>query len=365
MRGDLMRKRHQKGSLKIRNGNWIAQWWQEGHRRNKVLGKIRKMTKSEAEDKLADILAPINGDQDLPSGKTSFDHFVKQVYLPFYRRKWKKSTADTNVDRLNHHLLSVFGGQPLGGFVRDDLQDFLDKKAADGLSFSTIDHLRWDLKQIFDMAVHEEFLKRNPAALLFTPKQVGTSPKAVMTWDEVKLLFSTLESRELLVCMLATTAGMRPGEIFGLKWKNMESDSINIEQRVYRGKIDSPKTGRRIVALSRGLQKAVAQWKEQSGYAGPEEWVFPSENRETPLAKDNCWHRMTKPKLKKVDLDWVNFQVMRRTHASLMRELDVDPKLVADQLGHSVDVNLNVYTKTGLDLRKRALNAMESAVSGA
>jgi integrase len=362
-----MRKRHQKGSLKIRNGNWIAQWWQEGHRRNKVLGKIRKMTKSEAEHKLADILAPINGDQDLPSSKTSFDDFVKQVYLPFYRRKWKRSTAGTNVDRLKHHLLHIFGGQPLGGFVRDDLQDFLDKKAADGLSFSTIDRFRWDLKQIFDMAVHEEYLRRNPAALLFTPKQVGTSPKAVMIWDDVKLLFSTLESRELLVCMLATTAGMRPGEIFGLKWKDIEADSIYIAQRVYRGKIDSPKTGRRIVALSKRLQETVAQGREQSGYPGLEEqeWVFPSEGRKTPLAKDNCWHRLIKPKLKKVNLAWVNFQVMRRTHASLMRELDVDPKLVADQLGHSVDVNLNVYTKTSLNLRKQALNALESAVSGA
>jgi integrase len=341
-----------------------TQWWQEGHRRNKVLGKIRKMTKSEAEDKLADILAPINSDQDLPSSKASFDDFVKQVYLPFYHRKWKRSTAGTNVDRLNHHLLPIFGGQPLGGFVRDNLQDFLDKKAADGLSFSTIDHLRWDLKQIFDMAVHEEFLRRNPAALLFTPKQVSTSPKAVMTRDDVKWLYSTLESRELLVCMLATTAGMGPGEIFGLKWKDIEADSIDIAQRVYRGKIDSPKTGRRIVALSKRLQQTVAQWREQSGYPGPEEWVFPSENPKSPLAKDNCWHQMIKPKLKKVDLDWVNFPVMRRTHASLMRELDVDPKLVADQLGHSVDVNLNVYTKTGLNLRKKALDALESAVSG-
>jgi integrase len=56
---------------------------------------------------------------------------------------------------------------------------------------------------------------------------------------------------------------------------------------------------------------------------------------------------------------------MQRTHASLMRELDVDPKLVADQLGHSVDVNLNVYTKTVPSLRKQALDAMESAVSWA
>ena len=35
------------------------------------------------------------------------------------------------------------------------------------------------------------------------------------------------------------------------------------------------------------------------------------------------------PRLKAVDLEWVNFQVMRRTHASFMRELKVDPKIVA------------------------------------
>jgi integrase len=37
-----------------------------------------------------------------------------------------------------------------------------------------------------------------------------------------------------------------------------------------------------------------------------------------------------------------NFLVMRRTHATLMKALGVDGKLVADQLGHSLDVNQNV-----------------------
>ena len=45
-----------------------------------------------------------------------------------------------------------------------------------------------------------------------------------------------------------------------------------------------------------------------------------------------------------------------------MRELKVDPKTVADQLGHSVDVDLNVYTKTALALRKEALETFESAL---
>lgn len=94
----------------------------------------------------------------------------------------------------------------------------------------------------------------------------------------------------------------------------------------------------------------------------PDAWVFPSETLKTPLSKDNCWRRHIKPKLGNVGLGWVNFQVMRRTHSSLMRELNVDPKVVADQLGHTLDVNLNVYTETDLNIRKKAVDTLESAL---
>jgi F420-0:gamma-glutamyl ligase len=38
------------------------------------------------------------------------------------------------------------------------------------------------------------------------------------------------------------------------------------------------------------------------------------------------------PALVKVGMGWANFQVMRRTHATLMRQMKADPKAVADQL---------------------------------
>jgi hypothetical protein len=44
-----------------------------------------------------------------------------------------------------------------------------------------------------------------------------------------------------------------------------------------------------------------------------------------------------------------------------MRELGVDPKTVADQLGHSVDVDLNVYTQTSIEERTKAMNALQSS----
>jgi integrase len=360
----MRRKRHQRGSLKKVRERWVAQWWEEGHRRNKILGNAGKMTKSQASRKLAEIVAPINADQEGQWEDWKFGDFVNQRYLPFYRRKWKSSTASCNADRLRHHLTCEFEGRTLRSFARDELQDFLDRKAAAGLSFSTVDHLRWDLRQIFEMAVAEDCLRKNPAKLLFTPKQAKRGVGRAMTWQDVKLLFSALETRELLVCMLATIAGMRPGEIFALKWRHVEQDHIEIEQRLYRGKIDSPKTNqsRRSVACSEGLQAAIAAWKSLSGDPGPDAWMFPSETMKTPLSKDNCWRRWIAPRLKAVGLAWVNFQVMRRTHASLMRELEVDPKTVADQLGHSVDVNLNVYSKTTLGRRKEAVETLESAL---
>jgi hypothetical protein len=51
------------------------------------------------------------------------------------------------------------------------LQDFLDRKTRSGLSFSTVDHLRWDLKQIFDLVVTDDYLQKSLAAKLLTPKK--------------------------------------------------------------------------------------------------------------------------------------------------------------------------------------------------
>ncbi|HEX5483836.1 MAG TPA: tyrosine-type recombinase/integrase [Terriglobia bacterium] len=359
-----MRKRHQEGSLTNTGGVWIAQWWENGHRRKKTLGRRSELTKSQARLQLAQILSPINARADLPSAHQTFGDFLAHVYFPFYKRKWKSSTADCNEDRIRHHLLSEYSRRELGSIDRHEVQALLDRKAQQGLSFSTVDHLRWDLTQIFNMALTESYIHRNPAALLFTPRETPRPNRLRMGWEEVKSLFSVLDLRELLIAKLAVIAGMRPGEIFALKWLHVKGDHLEVVRRIYRGKLDSPKTHRsvRLAALSDGLQALFQRWKDSSVDLTSDGWVFPSERGKTPLAKDNCWRRHFAPKLKSASLEWVNFHVMRRTHSSLMREQNVDPKLVADQLGHSLDVNLNVYTETALRLRKQAANALELAI---
>ena len=150
-----MRKRYQQGSLTKVGGSWIAQWWEDGHRRKRTLGRIHHMTKAQAKTQLASIVAPINRASGKPLDQTTLVDFVGQIYFPFYRRKWKGSTRGTNESRIHHYLISEFSEWRLDSFSRDGLQDFLDRKSAAGLSFSTVNHLRWDLKQIFGMAAAE------------------------------------------------------------------------------------------------------------------------------------------------------------------------------------------------------------------
>jgi integrase len=113
--------------------------------------------------------------------------------------------------------------------------------------------------------------------------------------------------------------------------------------------------------LSDGLLSTVSEWRSIAIDGRPEAWVFPSEKLTTPLRKDNCWHRHFSPQLKSIGLGWVNFQVMRRTHSCLLKELDVDPQVRAEQMGHTVDVNENVYTRTSLERRREAVKSYGDA----
>jgi integrase len=118
----------------------------------------------------------------------------------------------------------------------------------------------------------------------------------------------------------------------------------------------------RFAALSAGVLATIDEWRARSVDTSPEAWVFPSEKLTTPVAKDNCWRRDFLPRLKPLGLAWANFQVMRRTHSSLLKELDVDPHVRAEQMGHTVDVNENVYTDHSLKLWKDGVNTLEKAI---
>jgi integrase len=118
----------------------------------------------------------------------------------------------------NNYLFPAFAGNDLFNFTRDKLQRFLKKRADKWLSRSVVDHLKWDLKAIFKMAAEDALIEGNPAGSLVTPKSANRPEKRTMTKEDYNLGLSMLDVRARLVYRLARLAGMRPGEIFALRW---------------------------------------------------------------------------------------------------------------------------------------------------
>src|SRR5262245_39346511 len=191
-----MRQRFQNGCIrKSRDGRyWVGQYREDdgtGKRRlkSKVLGRVSKMTKSKAQEKLAEIVKPINeaGVFSAPHDLTVKD-FVENTYLPFYRKKWKRITDAARTASITHHIVGTFGTRQLASLTRDQLQAFLDHRKH--LSSSMVDHLRWDLKQILDLAIAEGVITRNPVyvppgtMLLFVPRECPKAKRAVMSVDQ-------------------------------------------------------------------------------------------------------------------------------------------------------------------------------------
>src|SRR5262245_29578871 len=142
----IMRRRFQAGSLrKTPDGYWRAfyrEYSPEGARQKaKILGRIDKVTKAQAKEKLADILRTVNQVQVGPD--VTVKAFVENVFYAVKKREWKASTKQTTPDRIDGHIVKVFGHRELRSLQREELQDFLDDRKH--LSFSTVDHLRWDL----------------------------------------------------------------------------------------------------------------------------------------------------------------------------------------------------------------------------
>ena len=131
--------------------------------------------------------------------------------------------------------------------------------------------------------------------------------------EEVNTYLEVFDLHEKLIVRLAIIEGMRPGEIFALRWKSVRDEMIRVEQRVYKRVFDTPKNGKSREAAHLGWDVVVAASIGRSGAGCQFRWVcIPVGKLSTPLSADNIWRRNMKPKLQKIGMEWATFQILRR-----------------------------------------------------
>ncbi len=360
----------QRGSLKIVKNRagvkvWRAQWREDGAGRTRYLGTYSELNRAEARAELDKIVAPINaGSSGRRAQAVTLRRFIEDDYLISKNRKWKSSTRATTEQILETHVIEPLGDRQLTSVTRHELQAHLDALAERGLSFSLVAHVRWQLAAIFRMAKSDGLILIDPAGGLDTPRCKAAPEKRVITGEQIVRAQWVLGIRERLIFRLGVCEGMRPGEITGLQFGDVRADGLHIQRRIYRGIVDTPKSwrSRRIIPPTATTKTLLDEYVSLFGERAADAWLFASEAGDTPLSYSNVYRRNIRPALKKIGLENVNFQVMRRSWITELSKVESDPGIRARMAGHSVDTSENVYRQGDAEANDRAMQKIDEVL---
>jgi hypothetical protein len=152
---------------------------------------------------------------------------ARRMLLPLRPKRWSTSgnyigsRAKSVVGRLMNgsryatsvhvlYLIRGLGEKLMRNINREDMQQLLDE-IAKSCGRSVVDHLRFRLRSIFELALSEGAVDRNPATTLFTPRQFKAGRvRKVLTPDQSQAMLRVFNLRERVIARLATWEGMRP-----------------------------------------------------------------------------------------------------------------------------------------------------------
>lgn len=327
-----MGKSHQAGWVSLRGKHWfgyLRQWILDPEtneeRVKKVcvkLGLKSKMTKLEARAALrAEITERTgrsSGDRVRKDSSVTFEWFVRNRYFPLRIGDWRPETAKEKMAQIEIDLVARFGEYPLDSFDRFMLQTHVNDLAL-RYSQDRVKHARSYLKSIFDEAIEQEFLIKDPTRKLRIPKNLRPKDKRILSWDEMWSVLAKAVRRDRLLLLLDMTEALRPSELFALRWRSFDNhNTLAITETVYRRKIRPfGKTPGSLstVHLPDGLASELRHWKVECKNCSPEAFIFPNADGGC-LDAGNYRYRVLKPLAEELGIEKLNFQILRRTMAT-------------------------------------------------
>ena len=270
------------------------------------------------------------GDVSPLLSKQSFEAYLKETWLPWYRAEIRKRGSSTyNMEgRLSKWIFRAQPGVPLLG--RRKLKDLTALSfsnfytALDGkMKPESIKHLHSVLHRALNYAVSQDLLKVNPASNAKLPSKPVAGPDEENDVVECLTLEQAKRFREAAkedqhgpLWLLLLDTGVRPGEAFALQWRHVDFDKGRImvrqsltctytaaerEQaggRSWRVKVTKTKRSVRSVPVPKATLEVLRHWKAQQAKQRIQlggEWhdhgfVFTKHNGE-PLGQnmDRAW----------------------------------------------------------------------------
>jgi integrase len=170
---------------------------------------------------------------------------------------------------------------------------------------------------------------------------------------EISALLRELRDPFYTLILLVSVTGLRRGELFGLKWEDVDFEQAEI--RVVRSVVDQvegpPKTlaSRRPIPMSRALASALENWHKQTTYPNPHDWVFASPQAlgMKPYWPDAVLKRHVLPAAGRAEITKkIGWHSFRRTLATLLQSSGASVKTTQELLRHSSPLmTMGTYAK--------------------
>jgi integrase len=346
----MARKRcFQEGSLFKRGTRkkvWVARWWEPvigpdnmpGRiRRSEVLGSVAKIpTVRQARQMLSDLLRKVNSDDYRPQAVWTFRSFVEDRWKPDLYPTLKFSSKKFYDNMVNAHLMPVFGDTQLRLLTKDRVQSFLTAKAQGDSSWKTVKHIRTAFGSILEAAVRDELLASNPVRRTRLPRRGPVDEKSPIEMETVKELIEKLAEPSRSIASLLAMTGLRIGELLALRWQDidLEKGLLSVNQTVYEGHFDEPKSRRSKRRIPLGPKCAGIFAALKPNGVDSTALVFQARNG-SPLSRRNLLNRQLKPTCEALKLTGVNWHWFRHANATLLDSVGAPLGTTQALLGHS------------------------------
>src|ERR671912_353497 len=252
------------GSISRRkNGGWMAQYavyTAQGRKRKTLYGK----TRSEVAAKLTKALS----DRE---GGLAFD--TANITLGPYLDRWLSDSVQGSVQETTYrryeelarlHIKPALGRLKLKALTPAHVRGLYREKLDSGLAPRTVQYIHRTLSKALKQAVSDGLIPRNAAGSV-KPPQPRSEEIRPLNREQVRVFLEAVSGDRLeAIYVVAITAGLRAGELLGLRWEDVDLEAGMLQVRrtlseARSGRIfEAPKSGKgRQIRLTRKATEAL------------------------------------------------------------------------------------------------------------
>lgn len=247
------------------------------------------------------------------------------------------------------------------------LQEFYNKRLADGIKAVTVIHYHANIHKALKYAVKMDLIPYNPSDKVERPKK-GMFTGSFYSEDEVHRLFEAFKGDECELCIhIAAFYGLRRSEVIGLKWSaidfdnktltvcNKVTEALNDEGKyelVIEEKLKNQSSRRTLPLIPHIEEMLLAEKKKQEHFQklcgksySTEFDGYVCRKSTGELIKPNYFSDHFEWIIKKNGLRKIRLHDLRHTCASLLLKNGIQMKQIQEWLGHSsFNTTANCYS---------------------